>query len=126
MTRSPTTTKPGLADPSGRQAVWVSCPACGWLIYRKRLDRNLHVCPECDHHLRLSARARIQLLVDEGSFTETTFPPGVADPLAFTDLREYPDLLREARPGSAAPPSSSPSWTSPSSAAAWASRSDDG
>jgi acyl-CoA carboxylase subunit beta len=96
MTRSPTTTKPGLADPSGRQAVWVSCPACGWLIYRKRLDRNLHVCPECDHHLRLSARARIQLLVDEDSFTETTFPPGVADPLAFTDLRDYPDRLREA------------------------------
>jgi acetyl-CoA carboxylase carboxyl transferase subunit beta len=95
MTRSPTTTKGGLADPSG-QAVWVSCPACGWLIYRKRLDRNLHVCPECDHHLRLSARARIQLLVDESSFTETTFPPGVADPLSFTDLRDYPDRLREA------------------------------
>ena len=95
MTRSPTTTKPGLADPSG-QALWVSCPACGWLIYRKRLDRNLHVCPECDHHLRLGARARIELLVDEGSFTETTFPPGVADPLSFTDLRDYPDRLREA------------------------------
>src|SRR4051812_35495503 len=94
MTRS-TTTKPGLADASG-QAVWVSCPACGWLIYRKRLDRNLHVCPECDHHLRLDARARIQLLVDEGSFAETTFPPGVTDPLSFTDLRDYPDRLREA------------------------------
>ena len=107
MTRSPTTTKGGLADPSG-QAVWVSCPACGWLIYRKRLDRNLHVCPECDHHLRLSARARIQLLVDESSFTETTFPPGVADPLSFTDLRDYPDRLREAAhrsgPGRRRPP----------------------
>jgi acetyl-CoA carboxylase carboxyl transferase alpha subunit/acetyl-CoA carboxylase carboxyl transferase beta subunit len=95
MTRSPTTTRPGLADPAG-QSVWVSCPACGWLIYRKRLDRNLHVCPECDHHLRQSARARIELLVDEGSFSETTFPPGVADPLSFTDLRGYPDRLREA------------------------------
>ncbi len=95
MTRSPTTTTHGLADPAG-QAVWVSCPACGWLIYRKRLDRNLHVCPECDHHLRLSARARIALLADEGSFSETTFPPGVADPLSFTDLRDYPDRLRDA------------------------------
>src|SRR3954447_17044208 len=95
MTRSRTTTTPGLADPSG-QADWTSCPACGWLIYRKRLDRNLHVCPECDHHLRLSARARIRLLADEGTFTETAFPPGVLDPLSFTDLRDYPDRLREA------------------------------
>src|SRR4051812_22859910 len=97
MTRSPTTQ--GLTDPSG-QADWISCPACGWLIYRKRLDRNLHVCPECDHHLRLSARARIELLVDEGSFTETTFPPGVPDPLSFTDLRAYSDRLRQAASGS--------------------------
>ena len=95
MTRSPTTTTPGLAVTPG-PVDWVSCPACGWLIYRKRLDRNLHVCPECDHHLRQSARARIELLADEGSFTETTFPPGVADPLSFTDLRDYPDRLREA------------------------------
>src|SRR3954471_5446990 len=95
MTRSPTTTTSGLADPSG-QAAWVSCPACGWLIYRKRLARNLHVCPECDHHLRLSARARIELLADEGSFCETTFPPGSTDPLSFVDLRDYPDRLREA------------------------------
>src|SRR3954453_14074925 len=95
MTRSPTTTTSGLADPSG-QAAWVSCPACGWLIYRKRLARNLHVCPECDHHLRLSARARIELLADEGSFCETTFPPGSTDPLSFVDVRDYPDRLREA------------------------------
>src|SRR4051794_7760149 len=95
MTRSPTTTTSGLADPSG-QAAWVSCPACGWLIYRKRLAPNLHVCPECDHHLRLSARARIELLADEGSFCETTFPPGSTDPLSFVDLRDYPDRLREA------------------------------
>jgi acetyl-CoA carboxylase carboxyl transferase alpha subunit/acetyl-CoA carboxylase carboxyl transferase beta subunit len=95
MTRSSTTTTPGLGRPSER-AGWVSCPACGWLLYRRRLDRNLHVCPECDHHLRLSARARIDLLVDADSFTETTFPPGVPDPLSFTDLRDYPDRLREA------------------------------
>src|SRR5829696_3482128 len=95
MTRSSATTTAGLADPSG-PADWISCPACGWLLYRKRLDRNLHVCPECDHHLRLSARARIELLVDEGSFTETIFPPGAPDPLSFTDLRDYPDRLREA------------------------------
>src|SRR3954469_3375202 len=94
MTRSSTTT--ALGPPTPDQAGWTSCPQCGWLLYRKRLDRNLHVCPECDHHLRLGARARIDLLADPGSFTEASFPPGVPDPLSFTDLRGYPERLREA------------------------------
>jgi acetyl-CoA carboxylase carboxyl transferase alpha subunit/acetyl-CoA carboxylase carboxyl transferase beta subunit len=95
MTRSSATT--AAAVPTGpEQAGWVCCPDCGWLLYRKRLDRNLHVCPECDHHLRLSARARIVLLADPGSFSEVAFQPGAPDPLAFTDLREYPERLAEA------------------------------
>src|SRR4051795_1386020 len=95
MTRSSTTATPGLSG-SPEPAGWVSCPACGWLLYRKRLDRNLHVCPECDPPPRLSARARLDLLVDTDTFTETTFPPGPPDPLSFADLRDYPDRLREA------------------------------
>jgi acetyl-CoA carboxylase carboxyl transferase alpha subunit/acetyl-CoA carboxylase carboxyl transferase beta subunit len=94
MTRSSMTT-PGASAPAPR-AGWTSCPACGWLLYRKRLERDLHVCPECDEHLRLSARDRIDLLVDSGSFTETVFPPRDGDPLSFTDLRAYPDRLRDA------------------------------
>src|SRR3712207_9160716 len=93
MTRSSPTAAPTDAP---EHVGWVSCPDCGWLLYRKRLDRNLHVCPECDHHLRLSARARIVLLTDPGSFTETAFPPGTPDPLSFTDLRDYPDRLADA------------------------------
>jgi acyl-CoA carboxylase subunit beta len=95
MTRSSATTAAAVRtgpEPAG----WVCCPDCGWLLYRKRLDRNLHVCPECDHHLRLSARSRIVLLADPGSFTEVAFQPGAPDPLAFTDLREYPERLAEA------------------------------
>jgi acetyl-CoA carboxylase carboxyl transferase subunit beta len=94
MTRSSTTAAAAPASPE--QAGWVCCPDCGWLLYRKRLDRNLHVCPECDHHLRLSARARIVLLADPGSFTETAFLPGPPDPLHFTDLRDYSDRLADA------------------------------
>src|SRR3954453_11710174 len=94
MTRSSTTT--ALGPPTPDQAGWTSCPQCGWLLYRKRLDRNLHVCPEGDHHLRLGARARIDLLADPGSFTEASFPPDVPDPLSFTDLRGYPERLQEA------------------------------
>jgi acetyl-CoA carboxylase carboxyl transferase alpha subunit/acetyl-CoA carboxylase carboxyl transferase beta subunit len=94
MTRSSISTPGALAPPA--PAGWISCPGCGWLLYRKRLERDLHVCPECDEHLRLSARARIDLLVDTGSFEETVFPRGLTDPLAFTDLRPYPDRLRDA------------------------------
>src|SRR4051812_7425479 len=94
MTRSSISTPRAFAPPA--PAGWISCPACGWLLYRKRLERDLHVCPECDEHLRLSARARIDLLVDDGSFTETVFPRREADPLSFTDLRPYPDRLRDA------------------------------
>ena len=95
MTRSAPTATASVAA-GGDQVGWVSCPDCGWLLYRKRLDRNLHVCPECDHHLRLSARARIVLLTDPGSFSEVAFQPGAPDPLSFTDLRDYPDRLADA------------------------------
>ncbi|MEX5719404.1 acetyl-CoA carboxylase carboxyltransferase subunit alpha [Geodermatophilus maliterrae] len=95
MTRSSATPAPAVPGPTG-QAGWISCPACGWLLYRRRLDRDLNVCPECDHHLRLSARARIALLVDAGSFDEAAFPPGASDPLSFSDLRDYPERLEEA------------------------------
>src|SRR3954469_8061893 len=92
----PSSTTAPDATPAADQLGWVSCPDCGWLLYRKRLDRNLSVCPECDHHLRLGARARIDLLVDPGSFTETFFPPGPRNPLSFSDLRDYPVRLQEA------------------------------
>ena len=95
MTRSAPTATASVAA-AADQVGWVSCPDCGWLLYRKRLDRNLHVCPECDHHLRLSARARIVLLTDPGSFSEVAFQPGPPDPLSFTDLRDYPDRLADA------------------------------
>ncbi|SDY54206.1 acetyl-CoA carboxylase carboxyltransferase subunit alpha [Geodermatophilus africanus] len=95
MTRSAPTATASVAA-AADQVGWVSCPDCGWLLYRKRLDRNLHVCPECDHHLRLSARARIVLLTDPGSFSEVAFQLGAPDPLSFTDLRDYPDRLADA------------------------------
>ncbi|MCZ2827241.1 acetyl-CoA carboxylase carboxyl transferase subunit alpha [Modestobacter sp. VKM Ac-2986] len=94
MTRSSLTT-PGVPAPPVHTG-WTSCPSCGWLLYNKRLERNLYVCPECDHHLRLSARARIDMLVDAGSFTETDAVRGDSDPLCFTDLRPYADRLRDA------------------------------
>jgi acetyl-CoA carboxylase carboxyl transferase subunit beta len=92
-----TATTPARRPAAGTgSADWVSCPSCGWLLYRKRLERNLSVCPECDHHLRLGARERIRLLADPGTFAEQTCPPGPPDPLSFSDLRDYHDRLLEA------------------------------
>ncbi|MCZ2849401.1 acetyl-CoA carboxylase carboxyltransferase subunit alpha/beta [Modestobacter sp. VKM Ac-2978] len=88
-------TTPGVSAPPA-PTDWTSCPACGWLLYRRRLERDLHVCPECDAHLRLGARARIDQLVDPESFAETVFPEREGDPLGFTDLRAYPDRLQDA------------------------------
>lgn len=79
---------------------WTKCPSCSVLLYYKRLDRNLWVCPECEHHLRMGARARIDLLADPGSFREVEFHPVRPDPLEFTDSRSYRDRLEAARAGS--------------------------
>ncbi|RFU22842.1 acetyl-CoA carboxylase carboxyltransferase subunit alpha [Geodermatophilus marinus] len=96
-----TTAPPRTAPAAPATAGWTACPQCGWLVYRKRLDRNLQVCPECDHHLRLPARARIDLLADPDSFAEASFAPHPADPLSFTDLRDYRGRLRDAATRSA-------------------------
>jgi len=77
-------------------AEWTKCPGCGCLVYHKRLNRNLRVCPECEHHLRMGARARIELLVDPGSFREADFEPLMPDPLEFSDSRPYRDRLADA------------------------------
>jgi acetyl-CoA carboxylase carboxyl transferase subunit beta len=77
---------------------WVRCPHCRSLTYRKRLARNLGVCPDCGHHGRLSARERLGQLVDPGSFVEATeHEGGPEDPLTFTDQLPYPRRLADAR-----------------------------
>src|SRR6266511_1483561 len=77
-------------------ADWVRCPACSRPLYAKRYARNNKVCPECGHPGRLSARERIALLADPGSFTELDTDVTAADPLDFADLRPYRDRLRDA------------------------------
>jgi acetyl-CoA carboxylase carboxyl transferase beta subunit/acetyl-CoA carboxylase carboxyl transferase alpha subunit len=82
------------------RADWTKCPGCNGLIYRKRLDRNLWVCPECEHHLRMGARDRIESLVDPESFREIVFDPVKPDPLEFSDSRPYQDRLAAANASS--------------------------
>ena len=48
--------------------LWTKCPGCGEMLFNKQLDKSLRVCPHCSHHFRISAKARIEQLVDGGSF----------------------------------------------------------
>ncbi|GII80972.1 hypothetical protein Sru01_59540 [Sphaerisporangium rufum] len=77
-------------------ADWLICSGCRSLVYRRRFADDLHVCPSCGHHDRLSAPQRLALLLDEGSAVLLDPVPAVFDPLEFTDSRPYPDRLREA------------------------------
>ena len=80
-----------------RASKWIRCDACHQLIYRKRWLRNLHVCPLCQHHGRLTARQRIAGLTDPDSFTELVCDLGLPDPLQFVDTMPYPQRLGQAR-----------------------------
>lgn len=61
----------------------MSCPGCDHMIYRKTVDQNMNVCPECDHHFRISGLKRIHQIADEGSFEELCGKLGSDDPLKF-------------------------------------------
>jgi acetyl-CoA carboxylase carboxyl transferase subunit beta len=78
-------------------ALWRRCPGCGDLNYRKLLERRLHVCPRCGHHLRLSVEQRLLLVVDRGSFRERDANVAAADPLRFRDRVAYSERLATAR-----------------------------
>jgi len=78
------------------EGVWVKCPSCDAVLYRADLQAALHVCPKCEHHMRIGARERIDTLLDaEGRFEigQEVLP---VDALKFKDSRKYPDRLREA------------------------------
>ncbi len=76
---------------------WVKCPHCHEMIHGNELQQNLHCCPKCNHHYRLSGMQRITLLADAGTFQEkfTEFQP--LDPLHFVDTESYPERLESAR-----------------------------
>jgi acetyl-CoA carboxylase carboxyl transferase subunit beta len=81
----------------GEQVTWAQCGSCGALVYRKRLARNLQVCPECGFHHRLTALERIGQLADEGTFMALPACAEARDVLAFTDTMPYSQRLARAR-----------------------------
>ncbi|MDG4786818.1 acetyl-CoA carboxylase carboxyltransferase subunit alpha [Micromonospora sp. WMMD1102] len=79
------------------QQPWTRCRSCPALLYRKRLRRNLDVCPECGDHRRLDAPERIAQLVDRDTFRPLPGPAAQVDPIGFVDSMPYPQRLAAAR-----------------------------
>jgi len=82
---------------SGPTDAWTKCPSCEAQVFNRALERNHRVCPTCDHHFRLTATERIELLLDGGSFTERDAGLISGDPLGFVDSKPYPDRLEASR-----------------------------
>jgi len=75
------------------QGLFIKCPDCENMVYRKTVAERLQVCPECNYHFTLSADERIKLLLDEGTFREIYADMTSADPLDFSDRKTYGERL---------------------------------
>ena len=88
------------SDPKTRRSVpeglWVKCPACESVLYRTDLETNQQVCPKCDHHMRISARERLDALLDAEGRYEIGQEVLPVDTLKFKDSKKYPDRLKAA------------------------------
>jgi len=87
------------SDTSARrvpEGLWVKCPSCEAVLYREELEQTQHVCPKCDHHMRIGARTRIDVLLDEAERIEIGAHTRPVDPLKFRDSRRYPERVSEA------------------------------
>ena len=86
-------------DPSDRRSVpegvWVKCPSCETVLYKSDLEQNQNVCPSCNHHLRISARARLDAFLDAEGRYEIGQEVVPVDALKFKDSRKYPERLKE-------------------------------
>ena len=77
------------------EGLWIKCPECAQILYKKDLAANLSVCPKCAHHFRLGAAARLRSLLDDGVWKEHDAGLTSNDPLAFMDRKAYTERLRE-------------------------------
>lgn len=76
---------------------WLKCTHCHELIHANELENNLNCCPKCDHHYRLGAMQRVQLIADDDSFTELFCGLTSCDPLDFVDTAPYKERLKAAQ-----------------------------
>jgi len=77
------------------QDLWTRCEECSELIYNKKLDENMRVCPKCNFHFTLGARERVKLLIDDGTFKEMDAGMESLDPLSFAGPKTYKEKIRK-------------------------------
>jgi acetyl-CoA carboxylase carboxyl transferase subunit beta len=78
------------------EGLWIKCDQCKQTLWKKDLEANLFCCPKCNHHFRMNARNRMQMLFDEGQYEERDADLRTTDPLGFKDTKSYRDRLKHA------------------------------
>jgi acetyl-CoA carboxylase carboxyl transferase subunit beta len=79
------------------EGLWKKCVKCEAVLYRPELERNLHVCPKCDHHMRIGGRVRLNSFLDEQGRIEIGADVEPIDRLKFKDIKKYKDRLSAAQ-----------------------------
>ena len=77
--------------------LWTKCPSCSEMVFNKQLEKDDRICPTCGHHFRLSAAARLDMLLDPNNFRERDAGLQSVDPLGFVDQKAYPDRVAAAQ-----------------------------
>ncbi len=77
--------------------LWTKCPNCSQMLFKKDLDKSLHVCRHCGHHMRITAKQRLGYLFDQGQYESVPIQKVPHDPLRFKDQKSYADRLKAAR-----------------------------
>lgn len=78
------------------EGLWLKCPSCEAVLYKTDLEQNLYVCPKCDHHMRIRARHRLDVLLDPEGRYEIGQEVVPVDALKFVDSKKYPQRMQEA------------------------------
>jgi len=79
------------------EGLWKKCPKCASPLYRPELERNLDICPKCEHHMRIGARRRLDIFLDETGRAEVAAEVVPVDRLKFRDVKKYKDRLTDAQ-----------------------------
>ena len=76
--------------------LWNNCPACEAILYQPELEKSLFVCPKCDHHLRIGAKTRVAIFLDNGDFEEFGSKLKAKNILNFKDTKTYEQRIKDA------------------------------
>lgn len=79
------------------EGLWIKCEPCGKALFHKELERNLHTCPQCSHHFKISGVDRIDITLDKENRHELFAGLHPSDPLKFKDIKKYRDRIKEAK-----------------------------